>query len=80
MTKTAGPTVTVNPIEVAAPAQNGVLTYDGETKTSARTGYDTGKMTISGETNGVNVGTYSAKFVLDYGYVSPGGQNEAAVN
>ena len=37
-------------------------------------------MTISGETNGVNAGTYSAKFVLNYGYVFPGGQNEATVS
>ena len=80
VTKTASLTVTVNPIEVAVPVQNGVLTYDGETKTPAWTGYDTGKMTISGETNGVNAGTYSAKFVLDYGYVFPGGQNEATVS
>lgn len=80
VTKTASLTVTVNPIEVAVPVQNGVLTYDGETKTPAWTGYGTGKMTISGETNGVNAGTYSAKFVLDYGYVFPGGQNEATVS
>ena len=80
VTKTASLTVTANPIEVAVPVQNGVLTYDGETKTPAWTGYDTGKMTISGETNGVNAGTYSAKFVLDYGYVFPGGQNEATVS
>ena len=57
VTKTASLTVTVNPIEVAVPVQNGVPTYDGETKTPAWTGYDTGKMTISGETNGVNAGT-----------------------
>ena len=80
VTKTASLTVTVNPIEVAVPVQNGVPTYDGETKTPAWTGYDTGKMTISGETNGVNAGTYSAKFVLNYGYVFPGGQNEATVS
>ena len=80
VTKTASLTVTVNPIEVAVPVQNGAPTYDGETKTPAWTGYDTGKMTISGETNGVNAGTYSAKFVLNYGYVFPGGQNEATVS
>ena len=80
VTKTASLTVTVNPIEVAVPVQNGLPTYDGETKTPAWTGYDTGKMTISGETNGVNAGTYSAKFVLNYGYVFPGGQNEATVS
>ena len=80
VTKTASLTVTVNPIEVAVPVQNGLPTYDGETKTPAWTGYDTGKMTISGETNGVNAGTYSAKFVLNHGYVFPGGQNEATVS
>ena len=57
VTKTASLNVTVNPIEVAVPVQNGVLTYDGTGKTPSWTGYDPSKMTISGTTNGVNAGS-----------------------
>ena len=73
VTKTASLNVTVNPIEVAVPVQNGVLTYDGTGKTPSWTGYDPSKMTISGTTNGVNAGSYSARFNLSYGYQFPGG-------
>lgn len=79
VTKTTSLNVTVNPIEVAVPVQNGMLVYDGTAKTPSWTGYDSVKMTMSGETNGVNAGTYTAKFVLGYGYVFPGNQDEAEV-
>lgn len=79
VTKTTSLNVTVNPIEVAVPVQNGMPVYDGTAKTPSWTGYDSVKMTISGETNGVNAGTYTAKFVLSYGYVFPGDQDEAEV-
>ena len=79
VTKTASLNVTVNPIEVAVPVQNGVLTYDGTGKTPSWTGYDPSKMTISGTTNGVNAGSYSARFNLSYGYQFPGGLDEATV-
>lgn len=71
--------MTVNPIEVAVPVQNGMPVYDGTAKTPSWTGYDSVKMTMSGETSGVNAGTYTAKFVLGYGYVFPGDQDEAEV-
>lgn len=79
VTKTTSLNVTVNPIEVAVPVQNGMPVYDGTAKTPSWTGYDSVKMTMSGETNGVNAGTYTAKFVLAYGYVFPGDQDEAEV-
>lgn len=79
VTKTTSLNVTVNPIEVAAPVQNGMPVYDGTAKTPSWTGYDSVKMTMSGETSGVNAGTYTAKFVLGYGYVFPGDQDEAEV-
>ena len=79
VTKTTSLNVTVNPIEVVAPVQNGMPVYDGTAKTPSWTGYDSVKMTMSGETNGVNAGTYTAKFVLGYGYVFPGNQDEAEV-
>ena len=79
VTKTTSLNVTVNPIEVAVPVQNGVLTYDGTGKTPSWTGYDPSKMSISGTTTGVNAGTYSARFNLSYGYQFPGGLDEATV-
>lgn len=79
VTKTTSLNVTVNPIEVAVPVQNGMPVYDGTAKTPSWTGYDSVKMTMSGETNGVNAGTYTAKFILGYGYVFPGNQDEAEV-
>lgn len=79
VTKTASLNVTVNPIEVAVPVQNGLPVYDGTAKTPSWTGYDTVKMTMSEETNGVNAGTYTVRFVLNYGYVFPGDLDEATV-
>ena len=79
VTKTTSLNVTVNPIEVAVPVQNGMPVYDGTAKTPSWTGYDSVKMTMSGETNGVNAGTYTAKFILGYGYIFPGNQDEAEV-
>lgn len=79
VTKSAALTVTVNPIEVAVPVQNGMPVYDGTAKTPAWTGYDPLKMTMSGATNGVNADTYTVRFVLNYGYVFPGDLDEAEV-
>lgn len=79
VTKTTSLNVTVNPIEVAVPVQNGALTYDGTGKTPEWTGYDSLKMTISGQTTGVNAGSYTAKFALSYGYEFPDGTDEAEV-
>lgn len=77
--KTTNLQMTVNPIEVAAPVQNGALTYDGGSKTPSWTGYDVGKMSISGQTEGVNAGDYTAKFTLNYGYQFPNETDEVSV-
>lgn len=79
VTKYVNLTVTVNPVQVAVPVQNGALTYDGTGKTPEWTGYDSLKMTISGQTTGVNAGSYTAKFALSYGYEFPDGTDEAEV-
>ena len=80
VTKSTTLKVIVNPIEVAVPVQNGAITYDSTTKTPSWTGYDSGKMTLSGETEGVNAGTYGAKFTLAYGYQFPDGSDVTTVN
>ena len=77
VTKTTSLNVMVNPVQVAVPVQNGAITYDGTNKTPAWTGYDSVKMSISGETNGINAGTYTAHFTLVYGYEFPNGTDEA---
>ena len=77
VTKTTTLNVMVNPVQVAVPVQNGAITYDGTSKTPAWTGYDSVKMSISGETNGINAGTYTAHFTLVYGYEFPNGTDEA---
>ena len=79
VTKYVNLTVTVNPVQVAVPVQNGALTYDGTGKTPEWTGYDSLKMTISGQTTGVNAGSYTAKFALSYGYEFPDGTDETEV-
>ena len=77
VTKTTSLNVMVNPVQVAVPVQNVVITYDGTNKTPAWTGYDSVKMSISGETNGINAGSYTAHFTLVYGYEFPNGTDEA---
>ena len=79
VTKTTSLNVTVDPIELAVPVQNGVLTYDGTGKTPSWTGYDPSNMTISGTTNSINAGTYSARFHLSYGYRFTGGLQDVTV-
>ena len=77
VTKSASLTVTVNAIQVAVPSQSGSLTYDGTSKSPVWSGYDSVKMELTGTTEQVNAGTYTAKFTLAYGYVFPDGTDEA---
>lgn len=77
VTKSTSMVVTVNAIEVAVPTQSGSLTYDGVSKSPAWNGYDSVKMELTGTTEQVNAGTYTAKFTLSYGYVFPDGTDEA---
>lgn len=80
VTKSTSLTVTVNAVQVAVPTQKNVPSYDGTSKTPAWNGYDSVKMELSGATDGVNAGTYAAKFTLIYGYVFPDGSDEANVS
>lgn len=50
--------------EVAAPAQEGTLTYNGSEQSPSWGGYDTEKMTISGITSAADAGTYTVTFSL----------------
>lgn len=77
VTKTTILNVTVNPIEVAVPVQNGTIIYTGMSQTPSWIGYNSLQMTMSGKINMVNAGTYMTKFSLNYGYVFPGNVSEA---
>lgn len=78
VTKSTSLNVTVEPIQVPVPTQSGTLTYDGNAKSPVWNGYDSTKMTLGGETSGVNAAEdYAAKFTLAYGYVFPDGSGEA---
>ena len=52
----------------AAPTQSGSLIADGTAKTPSWTGYDTSKMTISGDTSGTTAGNYTAVFTPTSNY------------
>ncbi len=80
VTKSTSLDVTVNAIEVAVPTQTNVPSYDGGSKSPVWNGYDSVKMALSGTTDGVNAGTYTAKFTLVYGYLFPNGTSEATAD
>lgn len=80
VTKSTSLNVTVNAIEVAVPTQTNVPSYDGGSKSPTWNGYDSVKMALSGTTDGVNAGTYTAKFTLVYGYLFPNGTSEATAD
>lgn len=52
----------------AAPTQSGNLIADGTAKTPSWSGYDTSKMTISGDTSGTTAGNYTAVFTPTSNY------------
>ena len=80
VTKSTSLDVTVNAIEVAVPTQTNVPSYDGGSKSPVWNGYDSVKMALSGATDGINAGTYTAKFTLVYGYLFPNGTSEATAD
>ena len=80
VTKSTSLDVTVNAIEVAVPTQKFVPSYDNGVKYPVWDGYDSIKMTMSGTTDGINAGTYTAKFTLVYGYLFPNGTSEATAD
>ncbi|RKJ75325.1 hypothetical protein D7X33_17650 [Butyricicoccus sp. 1XD8-22] len=72
--------VTVSPAVLEVPAQAGALTYTGSAQSPVWNGYDSAKMTIGGDTDGTNAGTYHAQFALAYGYEwADGTKNPKAV-
>ena len=80
VTKSASLNVTVNAIEVPVPTQKNIPSYDGNSKSPVWEGYDSVKMTLDGETSGVNAkDNYSVTFTLNYGYVFPNGTGTATV-
>lgn len=66
VTKTTSLNVTVKAIEVPVPTQKDAPAYDGGSKSPAWNGYDSVKMAVAGTTDGINAGTYTAKFTLVY--------------
>lgn len=75
-TVTASVPVTVSAVPLPVPAQAGALTYTGSAQSPVWNGYDSAKMTLSGETSGTDAGAYHAQFALAYGYEWPDGSAE----
>ncbi len=80
VTKSTHISVVVNAIEMAIPVQKDILTYDGTSKSPAWDGYDSIKMALTGDVNGVNARTYTVKFTLSYGYLFSNGASEVTVD
>lgn len=68
VTKTASTAVTVVAIPMEFPSASGDLTYNGSSQAPTWVGYDSGKMTIGGDTSAINAGSYTATFTPKYGY------------
>lgn len=79
VTKSTHLLVAVDAIVVAVPTQKNAPAYDGSSKSPSWDGYDSIKMALAGTIDGVNAGTYTAKFTLVYGYLFPNGTSEATV-
>lgn len=77
-TVTASVPVTVSAVTLPVPEQAGALTYTGSAQSPVWNGYDSAKMTLSGETSGTDAGAYHAQFALAYGYEWPDGSAEPA--
>ena len=60
VTKTAVQAITVERGTISVPTVSGSLTYNGQAQSPTLTGYDAGKMTLSGDTSGTNAGSYTA--------------------
>lgn len=52
----------------SVPEQSGSLTYTGNAQSPVWTGYDSGKLTIGGNTSGTNAGSYTASFTPTKNY------------
>jgi len=58
------------------PTVSGTKTYNGNTQTPTFINYDSNKMTMSGDTNGIDAGTYTVTFTLKDNYVWSDGTSE----
>ena len=54
--------------QISVPTVSGTLTYNGTSQSPVWSGYDTTKMTIGGQTAGVNAGAYTATFTPKTNY------------
>lgn len=54
--------------QISVPTVSGTLTYNGTGQSPVWSGYDTTKMTIGGQTSGVNAGAYTATFTPKTNY------------
>lgn len=54
--------------QISVPTVSGTLTYNGTIQSPVWSGYDTTKMTIGGQTAGVNAGAYTATFTPKTNY------------
>lgn len=59
---------TIDKASIAVPTTSSSFTYDGNQKTPVWTGYDSSKMTMSGDSVGTNAGTYTVHFTLTDNY------------
>ncbi len=59
------------------PTQSSALTYTGASQSPTWDGYDSAKLSISGDTSGVNAGSYTAKFTPTKNYQWGNGGTEA---
>lgn len=61
------------------PSQSGSPTYTGSAQTPTWTGYDSAKLTISGDTSGTNAGDYSVSFTPTKNYQWADGTTTAKI-
>lgn len=77
VTKTAVQAITVERGTISVPTVSGSLTYNGQTQSPTLTGYDAGKMTLSGDTSATNAGSYTAVVTPTAQYKWSDGSTEA---
>lgn len=63
-TETKSYTWSIAKAQVAKPSTSSSFTYSGSAQTPAWSNYDSTKVTIGGDTNGINAGTYTTTFTL----------------
>ena len=60
--------VVIEKTALTVPSQSGTLTYDGTVQSPTWANYDSTQITISGDVDGTNAGTYTATFTPKTGY------------